>query len=303
MKKVLLIATMALTCAFLMTACNSKKFKQTENGLLYRFETTNPEGEQPQVGDLLVGELTILLEDDTMFTNVGKPDRIGQVYEECAFKGDLQEGLRMLHVGDKAIFKVPADSMARFMRPEMMPEQYKSGAGQYFYYEINLTDIVPVEELMEEQKRLSEEMEVRKNTEPDSIAAYIQANNITAKPTKSGLYVIVNKKGDGAKVVAGKNVTVKYTGCLLDGTMFDSNREADAKKGGIYSKDRNYNEPFSFVMGQNQVIPGWEEGLMGQTVGSDITLIIPSSLAYGPGRGPIPPYSPLVFTVTIDNVE
>jgi ABC-type oligopeptide transport system substrate-binding subunit len=59
MKKTLLFASLALACAVLLTACNScnsNKFKQAENVLLYRFETTNPEGEQPQAGDVMVGE-------------------------------------------------------------------------------------------------------------------------------------------------------------------------------------------------------------------------------------------------------
>ena len=147
MKKTLLFASMALTLAVMMTACKSDKFKQAENGLLYRFETTNPEGAQPQVGDVLVGELIWLLDGDTLWNNTGKADRIFQVAESPMFKGDIPEGLLMMHVGDKAIFKVPADSMAKFMQSNQMPPKYQSGTNQYFYYEISLMDIVTKEEL------------------------------------------------------------------------------------------------------------------------------------------------------------
>ena len=69
-------------------------------------------------------------------------------------------------------------------------------------------------------------------------------------------------------------------------------------------KGRKY-EPMSYTVGAQPMIKGWEEGIMGQTVGSDITLVMPSELAYG-GRGAgkdIMPYSPLVFNITIESVE
>ena len=307
MKKTLLIASLALTCAVLMTACNScnsNKFKQAENGLLYRFETTNPEGEQPQAGDVLVGELLLRLENDTLFTNVGNADRIFQVAESPMFKGDILEGLLMMHKGDKAVFKIPAYSIGNFMQESQMPPMYKKGAGQFFYYEIALMDIVTKEELAQEQANFIEEMNQRKEEEPATLAKYIADNNITAKPTKSGLYVIVNKKGTGAKVAAGKKVAVNYTGRLLDGTLFDTSREADAKAADKVQPGRTY-EPLTYTVGAQPMIKGWDEGIMGQPAGSDITLIMPSELAYGArGAGKdILPYSPLVFNLTIESVE
>ena len=307
MKKTLLIASLALTFAVFMAACNScnsNKFKQAENGLLYRFETTNPEGAQPQAGDVLVGELLLRLENDTLFTNVGNADRIFQVAESPMFKGDILEGLLMMHVGEKAIFKIPADSIGNFMQESQMPPMYKKGAGQFFYYEIALMDIVTKDELAQEQANFIEEMNQRKEEEPATLAKYIADNNITVKPTKSGLYVIVNKKGTGAKVAAGKKVSVNYTGRLLDGTLFDTSREADAKAADKVQPGRTY-EPLTYTVGAQSMIKGWDEGIMGQPAGSEITLVMPSELAYGArGAGKdILPYSPLVFILTIESVE
>jgi FKBP-type peptidyl-prolyl cis-trans isomerase len=78
--------------------------------------------------------------------------------------------------------------------------------------------------------------------------------------------------------------TVNYKGMLLDGTVFDS------------SEGR---EPFTFQLGQGQVIKGWDEGIALMQKGTKALLIIPSALAYGDrGAGDmIPPYSPLVFEV------
>lgn len=304
MKKILFLSLVAMTCGVLMTACNNNNFKKTDRGLMYRFETTVADGQMPQEGDLMVGELVLLLDNDTLFTNVGHPDRIFKATNNIMFNGDVQEGLMMMHVGDKAIFKIPADSVAKFMQPGQMPQQYQQGAGQFFYYEVALMSLVSQEEQAQEQANFIKEMEQRKADEPAAIAKYIADNNITAKPSQSGLYVVVNKKGNGPKVAVGKTVKVNYVGRLLDGNVFDTSVETVAKEAGIYMDGRPY-EPLTYVVGQQAMIKGWDEGIMGQTAGSEITLVIPSKLAYG-ARGAgnmIMPYSPLTFTLTIESVE
>jgi len=67
----------------------------------------------------------------------------------------------------------------------------------------------------------------------------------------------------------GSTVTVHYTGKLTDGQQFDS------------SVGR---EPLQFMIGSNQVIPGFENGLIGKSVGEKVTLTIPVDQAYGPVR-------------------
>ncbi|KGM13561.1 FKBP-type peptidyl-prolyl cis-trans isomerase [Cellulomonas bogoriensis] len=73
--------------------------------------------------------------------------------------------------------------------------------------------------------------------------------------------------GPGEPVEAGQQVTFHYTGWTLDGEVFDS------------SWDRG--QPFETMIGVGQVIPGWDEGLVGQTVGSQVLLVIPPDMAYG----------------------
>ena len=303
MKKLIYFAVVTAACASLMTACNSDKFKKTDNGLKYKFEVINKEGKMPQMGDLLVGELTCKLDTSILFSNVGHPDRIFQV-SESMFKGDIQEGLLMMHEGDKATFAIPADSIANFLQPSQMPPMYVKGSGQMFYYEIAIQDIVSKEELAQEEANFIEEMNQRKDNEEALLAEYIANQNITVKPTASGLYIIVNKKGNGPKVEADKVVSMNYTGRLLDGTLFDSSIKEEAEAAGKAQPNRVY-EPMTYVVGQQPLIAGWDEGVKGQTEGSEITLVMPSKLGYG-ARGAgrdILPYSPLVFNITILSVK
>ena len=99
------------------------------------------------------------------------------------------------------------------------------------------------------------------------------------------------KVGDGAEATPGRVVSVHYTGTLMEGTKFDS------------SRDRN--EPFDFVLGQREVIAGWDEGVKGMRVGGVRRLTIPASMAYkSKGAGDvIPPNAALKFDVELLGVK
>lgn len=105
--------------------------------------------------------------------------------------------------------------------------------------------------------------------------------------TATGLQYVDEVVGDGVSPVKGKTVTVHYTGTFEDGRKFDS------------SKDRN--QPFKFVIGQGQVIAGWDEGVMSMQVGGKRILTIPGNLAYGSrgAGGVIPPNATLLFEVEL----
>lgn len=113
----------------------------------------------------------------------------------------------------------------------------------------------------------------------------VKAKFPTAVKTASGLYYVVDKQGNGPLAKKGQTVTAHYTGTLWDGKKFDS------------SVDRG--QPFSFPLGQHQVIDGWDEGFGLLRIGSKGKLIIPSYLAYGErgAGGVIPPNADLIFEV------
>ena len=109
--------------------------------------------------------------------------------------------------------------------------------------------------------------------------------------TSSGLEYKILKVGTGSSPLKGQMVEVHYTGWLKDGKKFDS------------SVDRG--KPFKFLLGQGNVIKGWDEGVAMMKVGEKRKLIIPPHLGYGSrGAGAnIPPNATLVFEVELLGIE
>ena len=108
-----------------------------------------------------------------------------------------------------------------------------------------------------------------------------------------GLQYIDVKVGTGPVAQKGSTLAVEYTGWLASNSKkFDSSYD----RGG---------QPFQVTpLSQAQVIPGWNEGLVGMRAGGTRRLIIPASLGYGAqGNGSIPPNATLIFDVTVITVQ
>ncbi len=129
--------------------------------------------------------------------------------------------------------------------------------------------------------------EDQKMADDELIQAYITDNNLDAITDEgdNGLYYVITQEGlNDEKPISTSNVTVKYTGYFLDGTVFDSYTDFDG---------------VSFNL--SQVIEGWTIGIPKLTKGGKGTLLIPSHLGYGSaGAGSsIPGNSVLVFDVEL----
>lgn len=118
-----------------------------------------------------------------------------------------------------------------------------------------------------------------------SLQAYITANNLTATQHPDGFFYRIITQGTGATPTLASTVTIKYTGKLTDGSIFDQNNTGA-------------------VFPLNQLILGFRRGLPLIQKGGSIILYIPPSLGYGcQAVSGIPPGSNLVFNVDLTDVQ
>ena len=294
MKKTILIVVvlfMATGSAFVSCQSGNDKFpgfKETTDGMFYKFHTRSGDTTSLKLGDYVTIDMVYASEDSVMFDSKDLPQVMKMPMTEPTFKGDIYDGLFMMHVGDSATFICNADSVFTKlfrMNKAMIPPELDSL--EYIYFHIKLVDIESLEEVQAAQKADLERMEAEEAVLRN---AYLAENYPDAKPVESGLYYIETKKGSGSNPENGQKVKVHYKGMFLDGTVFDSSFDRD--------------QPIDFTLGQGEVIRGWDEGISMMKKGGTAILVIPSDIAYGPnGRGSIPPFSTLVFEVELVDVN
>lgn len=277
-----------LSALFLMlsvlTGCSNapKGYQATDNGLYYRLFTNNG-GENPQIGDLLELTMSCSVNDTVVILPLTK-NIIPMA--EPSFWSDFVEGFSMMHKGDSASFIVDIDSsFVNLFGYNTLPPQFSST--DIMRFEVRLDDFYPESEF---RFRMIENIKKNYPAETEKavseLNAYLEKNGVVAQPTSTGLYYVKTQDGTGEKPSKGSTVKAHYTGCLLDGTVFDTSIERG--------------EPIEFVLGVGQVIPGWDEGIALMSKGEKAVLYIPYYLAYGDrDLGVIPPFSNLVFEVEL----
>lgn len=129
---------------------------------------------------------------------------------------------------------------------------------------------------------------------PTASGSFGDAPEITypSETAPTGLHVVVLEEGDGPVVAAGREINVNYHGEIWNGGVFDSS----------YYRG----EPISFPIGVGTVIKGWDEALVGKTVGSRVLISIPPEKGYGSRGVPqagIGGGDTLVFVVDIIDVK
>ncbi len=278
------------------TACNTQKktedgFTILKNGLQMKM-LTDKDGPKADSGYTSKLNITVKVGDSTVFDSktMNNGQAIEQPIQPSRSIADLMEGFMQMSQGDKAIFRIISDSI--FTNPQQRPPFIKEG--DMMTWDVEMVQLKSPEDIEKEKEKLatSEKVELEK---------YMKEKGIEAKATPSGMYIAVSKEGNGELVGSGRIAKMKYTGYLLDGTVFDSNVDPKFK----------HTDPFEFPVGQGAVIKGWDEGVASLKVGTKAKLLIPSGMAYGSQARPgseanpkgIPANSPLVFDVEVLGVK
>ena len=296
-------------------------WQTTESGLQYYFARRNENGARPEEGYLRT-RLNVFLEvEDSMLTPETYQSRDISVFHQTKDEiknGSMEEGVGLMNIGDSALFRVNTFTAYQQSLRSPVPSGVSNDGYVIFMlamYE-NITEEQHSAMLMKTRYDMQLDYIFQNFTDSTSgakaiyeqdqqtIANYLAQNNITTVDAPLGVKVEVVEEGNGNTVTLGHVVNVNYTGTLLNGTMFDTSIEENAKQGGVYNPQRTYG-PLQYVAGQFRLIAGWEAGVMGHKVGSKINLYIPSGAAYGPRERSevIQPNSILKFEIEIISSE
>lgn len=279
---ILAISSLALFAC----SCDSNQsgFSTDESGLQYKIvESTNPGGIQPKVNDIIEIIYSFETQDGKILFNSQSDNRkyLKRVATPAHEGGSIENGFMMMHEGDSAIFKIPAESFL------MLSEKFGKlplgvSAMDPIFIHVRLVNILDRDEL---ENFVAKSYHNSEQTEIDILERYLQNSNFDGEEMPSGLYFKKMTDGNGRKPQNGNIVAVNYTVSFVDGKLLETTLDK---------------QPFSFKIGDNQNIAGFEEGIMNMDEGSSAILIIPSKLAYGAeGNAKVLPYSTLIFEVEL----
>ncbi|WP_024881074.1 FKBP-type peptidyl-prolyl cis-trans isomerase [Methylosinus sp. LW3] len=113
--------------------------------------------------------------------------------------------------------------------------------------------------------------------------------------TATGIKITDTKVGTGAGAEPGQMLKMHYTGWVAQ----------NGAKGKKFDSSLDRGQPFEFRLSAGQVIPGWDQGILGMKVGGKRTLVIPPELGYGArgAGGVIPPNATLIFDVELLEIK
>ena len=275
--------SVVMLAASVLVGCNKNRVEVKE-GVKIQIHSHDDKAKKLKEGDIVSFLIRIKTGSDSLLQesiDVTKPARdmvhpIGQ----AGYKGSLQDGLRLLSVGDSATIYVPVDSIAK--AGGQLPAFLKKGTD--IKYSVKILKVQTKAEfekdMAAEQAKTKVEADARKAQLPQLMADYVKKSGLTFKATASGLQYSVAKEGAGSSPKNGDVCKCNYVGKFLDGKTFDQNKGIDMPIGGM--------------------IPGFNEALMLMKKGGKATFLIPPTIGYGEqGGGPIPGNTPLVFEVEL----
>ena len=245
-------------------AANNITATRTETGLYYHIEELGEGAAITATSDVSLRFKGFFL-DGSIFEE--SSENIVSIYLKGRMPG-LVEGLQQFREGGSGTLLIPSRLAFGSNDLDGIP------AGSVLIYEIEVIEVI---DWAEENRQ--------------EIVDYIEANDLDAIESETGLFYIIEEEGTGEQPIETSNVTVAYKGYFTDDTVFDESNE----------------DGISFDL--DKVIEGWTEGIQYFKEGGSGKLLIPSSLAYGrsgvvrDGIEIIPGGAVLIFDVNLKSIN
>ena len=276
-KFLILPALLFLTCISAISCRKYSGFKHDSSGYYYHYFSQNENNERPQTGDFVVVNMGLRTQD----TVISPMTRNNMLVDEL-YKGDLYSALRDMHLGDSATFIFDGQP---FYEDFLGMGEYPYGKSP-IYVDIKLLKIMSKQNLEKAEERYQEYKKQLRHVEDSLILDYVAEYRIDKK--YHGLHYTLNKKGSGPKAKNKQTVQILAQGRRLDNSLFDISTDPE--------------HPVTFEIGKDEVARGIEVIVQNMCVGDQVTVVLPSSYAFGDKGNEvfqIPPYTPVVYTIEL----
>jgi FKBP-type peptidyl-prolyl cis-trans isomerase FkpA len=285
------------------SGCNDTRYKKAKNGMEYKIVKGNG-------GPKVAYKSTMKYEMAVYYVNGSKDSLLSPVADSLPkllsidttfLPKEYADIFLQASKGDSVITRMLVDSIRKH-NPNLPPFAQNGG---FISNRIKIVDVITdsmavlkEKEALSARNMVADSLQKIEQLKKDDqiLQDYFKSHNITnAVKAPKGTYYAIETPGTGPKVDTGMAVTVSYKGTTLAGTIFDQSYDSSGKSV----------HPFTFVIGRNMAIQGWEEGLKYFNKGGKGKLYIPSPLAYGsrPKGGAIGANEILVFDITIEDAK
>jgi FKBP-type peptidyl-prolyl cis-trans isomerase len=275
-------------------------WKQTPQGINYQVFEDGTSEKNIQIGDYITFEVMVKNHQDSIIVNSYTKESVVDIEVKLPMHpADIAQIFPYLSKGDSVICRLSTDSLKKYGQTDLPSFTPHGTFVQYFF------KILAVKSIKETEQKDTEAYQKRKVQQTQQIKAFAKEHQIELKSHPSGLFYHIQKLGEGAYPKEGDAVKVRYVGKRLkDNKIFDTNILEVAKAEKMLNEEESY-EPFEFILGQEQVIEGWEEGMKLLNAGSKALFFIPSDLAYGAYqiKDVLPAHALLLFEVELIEID
>lgn len=285
---------LSMALMIVLASCDSNVgFTELESGYAYKL-ADNKDGKKAVRGDIMMIHLKSVYDDDSLMIERTVADGFF-INPFGPTLGGFKEVLDLCDEGDSIVVKMSWAKYAALTR-------VAPGPGMDTTKTVSMH--MRIEEIENESIVIARVKEEQRAVEKGIIEKYVADNNLVGEESSDGIFQVVHEEGDGPKAQPGQQVFVNYVLRLIDGKLIDTNYEEVAREAGAFDQRRVPYRPYGFVVGNDDVIPGWHKGIPLVRQGGKSTLIIPSELGYGPrGRPGIPQNAILVFDVEVVDIK
>ncbi len=270
-----------------------KGFTETDSGLYYKLQMIGDGKRKPTIGDYLQLNITYKTVTDSVFMDTRSGNDLGMVFlpfNHSSFEGSFEEGLSIMNEGDSVTFIVGADNLFTKFFKSQLPLFLKKDA--VVLMDVKLHRILNKKEYEDELVRYETIIEDRDIEEQRKIQLFLDTSKVSFSRLQNGIFYLPVTQGSGSFPERGNTLRINYTGCFLNGKIFES------------TYDRG--QPLEYICGeQGQVIKGLESAISLMNEGAKAKFIIPSHLAYGEdgsSTGIIPPYTTVIYEIELLNL-